>query len=327
MRVGLCQHALAGSVTRRIDFVLLFAIGSLASTPAATAQAPGRFELQWNAPAACPDRDSARAAIDSALGARGAVEHAAVVVRVTVAEIAPERWTADIWMYGAAGSGERSVEATSCEQVAEAATLIVALAIAMTPDVEDSATPSEPTAIPPERTPYVQFTAGLRISGDVGSLPRADLGLAIVLGLQSRLWRVDAALTGWLPRDAYDGPAAASGGRFTLLSGGLRGCVDLLQADHPGAFSLGPCANVEAGATIGQGFGLSVHRTQSVFWGAGLLGLALRYRVASPLWLELLTEAGLPWHRAAWQVDDVGTVFRPSAVVGRASFALGWAFP
>lgn len=310
-------------MTKRIDLALLWAVGAVLTAPTVAAASPAHFELRWSAPAGCPDRDDARAAIDKALGASPSDQHPAMVVRVTIGEVAPQRWSADIWMYGAAGSGERSVEAASCAQVAEAATLIVALAIAVNPNVPDQASKTAAGATPAA----IVFGVHARALGDVGSLPHPNLGIGLALTLQSGRLHAEAEVSGWLPRHAYDDASAVSGGKFSILAGGLRGCADLLLAAPSGGFAFGPCAAVESGATIGQGFGLAVHRVRAEYWGAGMLGLSARYASASPLSLDLLAEVGLPWHRPTWQVDDVGPVFRPRAFFGRISFGVGWTFP
>jgi hypothetical protein len=322
----------SASVTSRIDAAIVSVILALAALPTslARAQTTSRFELEWSVPAGCLDRESARAAIDDALDASGAAYHAPAVVRVTITEASSGRWNADIWMYDATGSGERSFEGTSCEQVAQAAALIVALAIATAPEIEpaDAKMPRSPErAATSGAADRVRVTAGARWLGDLGSLPEPDLGLGIVVSLQYRRARAEGDASAWLPRTARDGLVADSGGRFSLYAGALRGCIDLLRSAGDAALTLGPCAGAEAGVMVGRGFGLAVRRAKGVFWGAGFLGLSARYLGAAPLWMGFLGELGLPFHRAAWQVDDVRTVFRPAPVVARVALGVGWLFP
>jgi hypothetical protein len=296
----------------------------------ASAQAGSRLKLQWNAPAHCPDRGHALAAIDSALGPADGRSGAPAVVRVTITQTGEARWTADIWMYDATGSGERSVAGSSCDQVAQAATLIVALAMATSNEVESNAAQqarAPGAAAHPETNYRLRSDAGVRVLGDTGSLPEPDLGLALTLGLGYRRLRAELDLSGWLPRLAAQDHVATRGGRFFLYTAALRGCVDLLNAADGGGFSLGPCLSAEAGATAGRGFGLSVRHTENVFWGAGLVGFSVRYLAAAPLWLGMLGEFGLPFHRPAWKIDDLGTVFQPGPWLGRVSLGAGWQFP
>ena len=94
-------------------------------------------------------------------------------------------------------------------------------------------------------------------------------------------------------------------------AGGLRGCFDLLGTGH---VEPGPCAGAEAGMTTGSGVGLTECRSSRVFWATGLFGAGVRFLGGSPLELGLLAEMGVPFHRAAWQIDDLWSGF--SAVAG-----------
>jgi hypothetical protein len=318
----------SASVKGRLHAVLMIGVVARATVAFAQGDAQSRFALEWNVPQGCLDRDDARAAIERALGTSAAARNPATVVRVTIAEASNERWNADIWMYDANGSGERSVEGATCAQAAQATTLIVALALADGPTLAPDTQVAKPAAAHLQPAERVRVGIGARLIGDVGSLPGPDLGLALLLVLQHRGLRAEAEGSGFWPRIAHDAPAANSGGRFYLLSGGLRGCIDLVPAADA-ALRLGPCAGAEVGATFANGVGaLGTRRSSVVFWAAGLLGLSARYLGRGPLWLGILAELGLPLHRAAWQVDDVaGTVFQPKPVVGRVSLSVGWFIP
>ena len=273
------------------------------------------MQLTWNAPQGCPDRARARADLEDALGATR-VKRA--VVRVTILEAPPGQWTAELWMYGAAGGGERAVRGTSCEQVGRAAVLIVALALE---------TLAEPAAPAPARAPEpgISLAVGARAVLDFGSLPQPDGALALGLALNLGRLRLETEASGWLPRSIERGPVAGSGGSFRLYTGGLRGCFELL-GPRSGSFALGPCASLEAGVTRGSGTGVSHPLHSGVFWGAGLVGLSLHYAALSPLWVGLLAELGAPFFRPTWQIDDFGTVFRTAPVLGRLSLGARWVF-
>jgi hypothetical protein len=317
-------------VRRSSHALLLIVVVSRAwlSPALARAQTAARLELEWHAPSGCLDRETAQASIEQALGASGVARVPPAVVHVTIAAIDSERWDAEIWMYDANGSGERSVAGASCLQVAQATVLIVALALATgtAPEPEPATVRSTASSPPAALESRLRFGGVARLVGDVGSLPKPDLGLALGLAIQYRLARAEAELGAWLPRIAHDDLAADSGGRLFLYTGTLRGCIDVLNVSG-GTFTLGPCLSSELGAMLGRGLGLALRRRHSVFWGASSLGLSARYFAADPLWFGLLAELGVPWHRASWRVDDVGTVFQPSALVGRMSIGVGWFFP
>jgi hypothetical protein len=299
---------------------------ALAREPAAA-----RFELEWDAPEGCLDREAARNAIADALGAASATVAAHAVVRVRITQGEDGRFSADIWMYDDAGGGERSFEGASCAQVAQATTLIVAMALASTRAADAAATPQalepEHAATPAQqlRADRVRFGAGVHAQADIGSLPQTDAGIALVLEVQLGRVRIEGEGSTWLPQTTYDGQASGGGGRFALYAGGVRGCIDVLPRGTE--FDLGPCAGAEVGATTGSGVGLYSWRSQSEFWGAGLLGLSLRFLALQPFAIGLLAELGAPFHRAAWQIDDIGQVFQPSPFIGRASLGLNYLFP
>ena len=331
-RVGLHIWQRACGVTRssRRGAWWLTALAAAASANGtAYAEATTQFDLQWHVPEGCPKRDAARDIIDQALGDPGAAGRSRIVVRVTITELERERWNADIWLYGAAGSGERSVAGASCAQVAQAAALIVALAIAATPGSEHQAATAPNTRAQSASNERTSYTLGAAIVADFGSLPRPqpDPGVAIELGVQSARLRAELALATWLPRSVNDDALTGSGGDFNLLAGAVRGCLDVLALPDEHALRVGPCLGVEVGTVIGRGFGLSKRQTTIAFWGLGSLGLAVNYLGWAPLRVGGLGELGVPAHRPAWHVDGSSTIFRAPGAVARISFAVGWMFP
>ena len=304
----------------------------------AQASAGARLQLEWQAPEGCMDREAARAAIDAALGApapatdsappRGAralpPSDARPVARVRIAQLDDGRWNADIWMYGARGSGERSFEGASCANVAEAAALIVAMALDAAREPERGAVPSEAPDPDLART-ATRFFAGLRAAFDVGSLPEPSAGAGLAFGVEHGAWRAELEGTAWLPQIARGAPPARVGGRFGLFTLGLRGCVDVL----PGAavLQLGPCLGGEAGLATGRGVDISDPETNEHLWAAALGGLSLRYAGRSRLGFALLVEAGVPLRRPTWEIEEFSEVFRAEPVLGRAALTAAWLFP
>jgi hypothetical protein len=305
------------------------------STALARTPPPPRLELDWDAPQECPDREAARGAIEAALGTKTETDDmpGPAVVRVKVTQSESGRYAADIWMYDATGSGERSFEGADCAQVTQAAALIVAFAL-KDQDTDAATKRAQPaadhgaaaSAAPADDHPNLAL--GARVAGDVGSLPQADAGLALVLEVWHGRLSAELAGSAWLPRTTSTGPLPpGSGGEFTLYTGAVRGCF-ALTSDVSRTWNLGPCAGAEAGMIAGSGVGTSISPQHSAhgFWGAGLFGFSLRYLGALPLVFGILTELGVPIHRAEWQVDDLGRVFQPSVVVGRASLGMSWQF-
>lgn len=274
------------------------------------------------------DRDAARSAIEGAMGASAVQAKTHAVVRVHISQSDDDRFNADIWMYDETGGGERSFDGATCLQVAQATVMIVAFALDDARANEDAnapADPAQPAASEHDDHDRMRFGVGVRARGDIGSLPALDAGMALVLEARYRRFAAELEGSAWLPQITYSGPVSGSGGEFALYTGGLRGCFDLLG--NGAAWTLGPCAGAEAGMTTGSGVGVSERRNSRVFWATGLFGAGVRFLGGSPLEVGLLAEAGVPFHRAAWQLDDFGPVFQPAPVIGRASLGLSYLFP
>jgi hypothetical protein len=311
-------------------FVVGVAIATTSGTALAREREAAPLELDWEAPPGCLDRDAARAAIQDVLGTTAITGHP--VVRVRIAETHAGRFGADIWMYDAAGGGERSFEGASCLQVAQATALIVAFVLQSN---QAASSPAEHRARKPASvldqkndgsSAGVSIALGARANGDLGSLPHAAPGGAVVLALFYGRLRAEADASAFVPQSSYNGPVTGSGGEFALYVGGVRGCFDLLPASAR-AWDLGPCAAAEAGMVTGRGIGIRSSGSTRVFWGAGLLGLSLLYLEALPIGLGMLAEAGVPVHRPVWQIEQFGPVFQPATVIGRASVSVSWRFP
>ena len=268
------------------------------------------------------DRASARRAIAKSLqtpdAARGAV------VRVTIAN-RDQAWNADVWMYGPRGSGERGVRGTSCKQVAEAVTLIVAMALdaayVAEPRDENPAAGATPP-VEPDATPELEL--GVTAGADTGSLSGLTAGFGLSFSVVLARWRLEAYGTAWLPRSTPGGPIAGAGGSIGLYAGGLRAYFDALAADS-GRLTLGPCLSAEAGSAVGQGYGVAEPDNAANFWGAGAAGISLRYLGVGAIRVGLLTELGMPFRRPVWQINDV-PVFQTAQWFGRASIRIVYLF-
>lgn len=104
-------------------------------------QTPGaELQLSWDAPPGCPDAEVVRGHAQARLEGRG---------RSTVAEARvrgsdEEGWHLELSVQGPAGVDRREVTAASCEELAEAAGLFIA--VAAEPGAEDGEEASEPHA-------------------------------------------------------------------------------------------------------------------------------------------------------------------------------------
>jgi hypothetical protein len=97
-----------------------------ASNARAQAEAPA-FELQWSAPAACLSASAARGAIQALIRDQTAGERARARVLIEGSE--QQGYVAQIEIARGASAGERELRGAGCAVVAEAAVLIIAMAI------------------------------------------------------------------------------------------------------------------------------------------------------------------------------------------------------
>jgi hypothetical protein len=323
----------ARASTMGMGLVLLWSSG-------AGAAESGGLALEWNAAEDCPDQSAAEAAIRDILGRRGATETKPDTVKVDITRLPSGRWEVQIETFGDSGTGHRRFEGSSCERVAEAAFLIVAMALdplAVAHEVKAARTEAthrtvEPVSVEPVSTvehskaEHARPLLGLRIGGDVGSLPGPALGLSGLLGFQDGPLRIEGDGTLWLPRQALAGPTVGSGGEIGLYTGGLRGCLEAVLASGS-SLRLGVCVGGEVGVQTGHAIGILPGTSRSGVWALGLGGLSLRQVSPSGLTYGLSLDAGAPIRRPSFVIDNYGQVFQASAIVGRASVDVAWIFP
>lgn len=273
-------------------------------------------DVVWDAPAGCPSAAAVRDEIDGLLGGAATVR-ARASLRVHATVTRAERWTVTIETVSGAGSGHRSIEASSCDGLASASALIVALMIdpdavaahaKNTAETKAEVRPAPPPApapvVPSPASP--RSTLGLVAAGGaahLGVLPAADAGFELGLGLVRAGWRGELRLA-YFPRRVRSEPVAdvpGAYGRFGFSAATVDGC----RLAKWQRVELGGCALLEAGILAGEGFGASEPSTQLTPWlGLGAGGV-------------LVVEA-TAWLRFPLHVEGVVPLWRPNFVFRRA---------
>lgn len=95
------------------------------SVSIAQAEPDHPIDLSWSAPAGCPEASFVRGRIDDLLAGASAGQPLSARVDVTAG---PTGFRVEMLLTSEAGDGERQLEAASCEEIAEATALVVALA-------------------------------------------------------------------------------------------------------------------------------------------------------------------------------------------------------
>jgi hypothetical protein len=115
---------------------------------------------------------------------------------------------------------------------------------------------------------------------------------------------------------------SAAGGDLNLALGTLLACSKLLRT--PGA-SVAPmlCGGLDIGRLAGVGRGVLDARHGALLWIGPRLDAGVFWRLPeTQLRLGGLLGAALPLNRDSFILDDIGTVHRPSGLVGRASLGV-----
>ncbi len=137
--------------------VAIFIVGlAMGSRPAfATPHDAGPLDLEWIAPPGCPTRDAVLDDVTRILGPKRTEALARVAARAVLFRGEDARWHVVITVSGEAG-GERTLEASSCEEVANAAVLVLALRVDPTsfaPEMPLSPPAAIASAFPPSEAP------------------------------------------------------------------------------------------------------------------------------------------------------------------------------
>lgn len=310
-----------------------------------TADTSLAFALSWDAPSTCPTRDEVDARVRALLAGSQRKETAQANVVVTHRR---ETWNAEIRTRVGDAQGRRTLSAASCDRLASATALVIALTI--DPDLQVEPPPAAPDAPPKAPEPVTppppaheddstscvmtnrpRIGVGVAAVGGVGSLPSATGGVALGLSVNLRSWRFEAYGEGWLSRSATASSPEGAGGDFSLLDVGLRGCIT-----SNGQVFVGACAGIEVDHVHAQGYGITREDTASRVWLAPRAGGRLGVRITENLELPLEIDLLVPLTRPSFALESasaldgpasrVDTIFRPAPVAARASLGLAFLF-
>jgi len=305
------------------------------------ADIPG-LELRWSAPAECPTEREVLRSVEQLL-AGGSTTELRADARV---DKRAEGFVLALGWSTRDASATRVLEGESCQELAQAAALMLALAAepkaplpsspGSNPDTSGGrpTQPAEPlpasiatpgAAAGPDRVASprptdARLTLSVRTGAavDAGSLPRASVGVlggaAIRLGAPSL--RLDASV--FAPKEEEK---PFGGGRFGLGTAALAACY----AFSLGVVELEPCAAAELQVVASRGLRLRSHEERAAL----LLRLGAGVEVDLELTRSLGVFAGIwgLWAPARPRfVVDGEPVFRPAALVPRAALGFEYAF-
>lgn len=304
----------------------------------ASAQARGEFTLEFAAPPGCPTRDDVRARAEALLG--GPIEQRlthTLVVRGTVSD-AGGRAELRLHTVDNGIQGERVLSGATCEEVASAAALIIALAIdpktvaarsndasgaaaaapepasgaapapaitasaATTPAPVGAKTPAEQNKEDHSSTPVTGLVEA-DLAFDLGALPGLALGPSLSGGFSLGRLKLRIGATYFAPRFAEAPPEpdkSARGADVSLLVLDAAGCYALTGP----AAELGVCAELEGGALLAVGRGFE-HTNDAIkpWLGAGA-SVDLTVPLAGPVAARAELGAIVPFGRSTVQFTE-----------------------
>ncbi|HEY5372818.1 MAG TPA: hypothetical protein VIK01_03990, partial [Polyangiaceae bacterium] len=267
---------------------------------ALAAQPTARFALSWNGPPGCPTAENIQARVDALLGGAASASRVADVRASGQVERVDNGFRLLLSMGVGSTPSSRVIEARTCDELAGAAAIAIALLARSTaeggsaPAIGESTPASAPSAAPPnsapaplpspnhdqagstkDAPPVEPPPGGLHLLIDApigaagwGSLPSAGLGLGAALGVRWKGLRATVGGELWQPQtDRVSGFAS----HFALQSGRAEACF--IQAVH--GLELGPCLGAAAQRLAGEGVGSQVFSANSrtTLWISGSGGL------------------------------------------------------
>jgi hypothetical protein len=285
------------------------AVGLVICGATSARAAPGHFELVWSAPETCPSQARVEQRVERILNRPVNVrEDDALIVRADVSQPQGEHpWRVVIETDNGQRRASRLLEAASCDELANATALLIAILIE--PNVEhaeqvaappppepppDAAETSQrPVTVPSSAAAPVRFSVGAFAGAVSGLVPAWSFGAGIDAGVawKALRWNVSAAY--WLPVEQSARDSDAQGARFQLVSGQTKLCL-VQPIEH---FSAGICSGAHLAFLRAEGFGpgvrSSVQRAEFVSVSAGaLLGWAVSNRLSFVLQADALRPLG-----------------------------------
>lgn len=282
-------------------------------------------DVTWTAPSGCPDAATVRADV-ARLG--GTARDGARAI--ATASTRDGKWHATIAIEDGDARRARTIHAKTCAELAEAAALVVAMALRDAPDPEPAPPPPSPPPPAPLPTeapmrdarrvelPTGAFAIGAGIHGLAGALPSlASAAGGWIAWLPGRA-RLELSAYGTTAQSAL-APGGTSGAELRMLGAAARACWIALASRR---FGVGPCAGVEAFRVSSSGLGITSPR-DAITWGsAGALGAHAYVGAFGPIAWTISADALAPIERPRFVLDgDPATVLhRPAAVWGRVLF-------
>lgn len=313
---------------------LLVSSTGLAQHRPAGDQAPSvpTITYAYEATGQCPTSDGFRARVEGRVQARLVPRRSPGAVKVIVAARA-QGWESTITLPGSTRDTTRTVEGETCADVANAAALIVAMAIERGEVVPRPESKPAPRPIPVRRVPEpashpVDVVWGAGVQG--GAISAVSSGLSVRLAGLGEVVLESSPLRPSL----RVGAEYASGGDRAIGTATAKlslwaGILDVCPArwvPHSRSVSIAGCTRLRLGVLRGEGQGFEDAQAEDRTWISVGADLRLAWHFASPLYLELDVEGFAPLHRTRFFFEPSTTIHEVPSVGGAASLGVGLLF-
>ena len=326
-------------------------------TPPVAAQPTARMALTWNGPPGCPSTESVQARVDALLGGDASASSVADVRVSGQIERVDSGFRLLLSMSAGRTPSSRIIEARTCDELAGAAAIAIALLARSTlpgpPDPSPSETNPASSPVPasdrrenasPDATTHgVPYAASSKVADSAepasararlvldapiglvgwGSLPSAGLGLGAGIGIRWKALRATMTAELWQPQTNLVSGFAA---HFTLQSGRADAC--LIQAVY--GLELAPCLGVALQRLAGSGVGSEVlsAKSRTDLWVSGVGGLFASLPTPGFAHLRFFGEAVVLVSplRPRFVIDQLGTVHAPMLTAPQLDLGCEWIF-
>jgi hypothetical protein len=325
-------------------------------TSAVAAQPTARLALTWSGPPGCPTTENVQARIDALLGGDASASSVADVRASGQVERVDSGYRLLLSMGVGSTPSSRVIEARTCDELAGAAAIAIALLARSTlsgasasstgdstttsaPTADGRETPPSPAAQPERQAPAENekekaagqsgsTRARLVLDAPIGvvgwgSLPSAELGLAAAVGVRWKALRASVRGELWQPQTNQVSGFAT---RFTSRSARAEAC--LVQDFH--GLELGPCLGAAVQRLAGAGVGSRVFAAKAgtAVWVSGALGVFASLPTPGFEHLRFFTDATVLVSpvRPRFVIDQLGPVHEPSLAAPRVDLGCEWIF-
>lgn len=295
------------------------------------------LHISWRAPQGCPSEGNVREATLRTSGAGSEDRGDRIEAEITVDRL-DDRWTATIHTKRAGVSAEeRKLEATSCQGLADATAVIVAMTLVSPATFLSfranpardtvSAEPASPVSTPVPsvtRSPAPSSrmaAAGVAIVGGVGALPSTAAGGRVHLGWTPGRGRIELAGTYFGAQSKTTGTSGA-GASLGLMTVGARGCWAVART----AVEVSPCAGADLQIVRASGFGAETNYDRGAAWITAGAGGLVRVPISPGFSLRADAEAAAPLSRPRFVVDGDGAIHKPAVLGARAAIGAEFLF-